>query len=407
MDFMAALSDTKAHTTDPAPAAGVSRDQVPALGYRNYWYPAIPSKKIARRPVQMKILGDDVVIFRDAVQGELYAFHDRCPHRGASLSQGRFYYPGTLTCSYHGWTFDTSGKLVAVLSEGPDCPLVGKVQLRTYPVEEFRGLVWIWMGDQEPARLHEDLPPELQNSNCEIFMDVQNWNANWRIVTENTDGYHAPILHRRSLPRTLYMDWVAWRKTGIIETEDGKGLVLISFNAPESAEFPGLGKWPRLAWWERAAKKMFRARMSRGASTTLPDGREAYITEDIHLPGWRRVRVRRQTVFLEWAVPIDATTTRHFLWDVIDASEATGRLGAMIIRLKIGMFRWLVYPIYWRWAYNKRYVGQDRNVLESIKEGPERLQSNDIGIVAWRRLASKSRDARGASERISQGTRAY
>jgi nitrite reductase/ring-hydroxylating ferredoxin subunit len=383
-------------------AGGVSRDQIPVLGYRNYWYPAVAAKKIKRKPIQVKLLGVDVALFRDSQTGKVHALDDRCPHRGALLSQGRIHYPRTLSCPYHGWTFDTSGKLVAVLSEGPDCPLVGKVQVRIFPVEEYRGVIWLWMGEQTPVKLEEDLPPELRDLTTATFMDVQLWRANWRIVTENTDGYHAPILHRRSLPRTLYMDWVACRKIGVVEMEDGKGLIFVSWNAPETAEYPGLGKWPQNAWWETAARKIFRARMSRGTPMSLPDGRQAFVTEDIHLPGWRRVRVRQRTVFLEWAVPIDEKATRHFLWDIINISDVQGKIEALRVRLKIWMFRNLIYPIYWKWAYNKRYVGQDKWVLEALKEGPERLQSNDIGIIAWRRLAAKSRDAEGSTRAAAQ-----
>lgn len=374
------------------------RSEVPALGYRNYWYPAMGSKQVKKRPVHIKALGDDIVLFRNAKTDKVHAFADRCPHRGASLSLGRTYYPDTLTCSYHGWTYDTGGKLVAVLSEGPDCPLVGKVQLRTYPIEEFRNILWVWMGDGEPVPLEEDLPPELLDLSNAAFLDVQVWKANWRVITENTDGYHAPILHRRSLPRTLYMDWVAWRKTRVLEMEDGKGLIFLSGVAPEAGEFPGLGKWPKNAWWEKLAKKLFRAEMARGAPLSLPDGRKAYITEDIHLPGWRRVRVRKHTVFVEWAVPVDEHITRHFLWDVIGTSGAGGRLEAAFTRLKVWGFRYVIYPLYWKWAYNRRYVGQDQWMLESLKEGPERLQGNDIGIIAWRKLASK---ARGAGQHAS------
>lgn len=380
----------------PGPRTGpASLDLVPVLGFRNYWHPAMRSTELKRKPVHLKMLGDDLVLFRDPATGRAHALAERCPHRGSSLALGRIYYPGTLTCSYHGWTFDTGGRLVAVLSEGPDCPLVGKVRVRTYPVEERRGFVWVWMGEGPPVSLDEDLPPEFQDPSTAIFTDVQVWRANWRVVTENTDGYHAPILHRHSLPRTLYMDWVAWRRTGVIETEDGKGVVMLALVSPEADEFPGLGRWPKLAWWERAAKKLFRARMSRGTPTTLPDGRRAFITEDLHLPGWRRVRVRRHTVFVEWAVPIDERTTRHFLWDVINTSGARGKLEAALTRLRVWGFRYLVYPVYWKWAYNRRYVGQDQWILESLKEGPERLQANDVGIIAWRKLAARARGAVG------------
>src|SRR5258708_3579180 len=133
--------------TARAPRPRRSFDQVPALGYRNYWYPALKSKELRRKPLRRKLLGDDIVFFRECETQTAYAMVDRCPHRNASLAQGKAYYPGTLTCSYHGWTFNTKGELVAVLSEGPQCPLVGQVRQRVYPVEEFRGLIWIWMGE--------------------------------------------------------------------------------------------------------------------------------------------------------------------------------------------------------------------------------------------------------------------
>jgi hypothetical protein len=117
------------------------------------------------------------------------------------------------------------------------------------------------------------------------------------------------------------------------------------------------------------------------------------------------VRVRQSTVFLEWAVPIDEKTTRHFLWDAINTSDVQGKLEAAKVQLKIWVFRNFIYPIYWKWAYNKQYVGQDKWVLEGLKEGPERLQSNDIGIIAWRRLAEKSRDAEGARAATVQVSR--
>ena len=63
--------------------------------------------------------------------------------------------PGTLTCAYHGWTFDTDGTLVAVLSERPDCPLVGSVGQQTYPLRENSGFVWIWMGEGQPVPLEQ------------------------------------------------------------------------------------------------------------------------------------------------------------------------------------------------------------------------------------------------------------
>lgn len=54
---------------------------------------------------------------------------------------------GTITCRYHGMTFDGDGECVAFLADGPDSPACGRTRTRAYPTEEAGGVVWVWMGD--------------------------------------------------------------------------------------------------------------------------------------------------------------------------------------------------------------------------------------------------------------------
>ncbi|MBT5455053.1 MAG: Rieske 2Fe-2S domain-containing protein [Rhodospirillaceae bacterium] len=383
----AVLTQDQNHQTPSSSA----REQVPVLGYRNYWYPAMAARAVRKRPRHIKMLGDDIALFRDSESRKIYAMADRCPHRNAPLSQGNVFYPGTLSCIYHGWTFNTQGELVAVLSEGPDCPMVGKVHQRTYPVREFRDFIWIWMGEGKPVPLEDDLPPEITDPAATLFCSTEKWNANWRPVTENTDGYHAPILHYNSMPRVLFMNWVAWRKTAYVESEDGLGVLFTEANSEDEATYPGLGDWPPYPRWKRLAKKLFRAKTARGRPVTLPNGKTGTITEDVHLPGWRRIRVRVHTTFIAWAVPIDEHSCRHVMWDAVLQNPDAGGVGHALAKLRLTLFRYLIYPTWWRWAYNKRYVGQDKDVLESLYEAEENLQGNDNGILAWRRLAARAR----------------
>jgi phenylpropionate dioxygenase-like ring-hydroxylating dioxygenase large terminal subunit len=385
--------------SEPKTARSTSIDLVPPLGYRNYWYPAMLSRELRKKPVRVQMLGESIVFFRDSRSGRVAAMDDRCPHRTSSLALGHCYFPGTITCPYHGWTFDMEGKLVAVLSEGPSCPLVGKIAHKTYPVRELRDFIWVWIGEREPVPLEEDLPPEINDPATELFTEVQVWKANWRHVTENTDGYHAPILHVDSMPRTLYMNWVAWRRTTFLESDDGKGLIFAEYESADRQDYPGLGTWPCPPAWKRIAKTIFRAKTARGREIALRNGRTGRITEDIHLPGWRRVRVRKSTVFIEWAVPIDEHTTRHILWDAVLPEPTLTPFGRLKRALRLALFRHIIYPSYWRWAYNKRYVGQDQMVLESLYGGSERMQANDSGIVAWRRLSARARGAAASTER--------
>jgi phenylpropionate dioxygenase-like ring-hydroxylating dioxygenase large terminal subunit len=356
------------------------------------------ARKLRGRPRHIKMLGDDIVLFRHGQTGTAYAMSDRCPHRNASLARGNVFFPGTLSCTYHGWTFNTEGELVAVLSEGPDCPLVGTVKQRTYPVREFRDFIWLWMGEGSPVPLEDDLPPEITDPDATLFHSVEIWNANWRPVTENTDGYHAPILHFNSMPRVLFMNWVVWRKTTYVNSDDGSGLLFVETESADTATYSGLGDWPAYPRWKRLAKKFFRAKTARGREIDLPNGKKGRVTEDVHLPGWRRVRVRVHTVFIVWAVPIDEHTTRHVMWDAVARNPEGGAFSHAVTKLRLTLFRYLIYPTWWRWAYNKRYVGQDRGVLETLYDDEEYLQANDAGILAWRRLSTHAR--KGPNNRV-------
>ena len=94
------------------------RDQIPALGYKEYWYPALKNRKVGK-PVGLKIMEEDIVFFRGE-SGEVAALANACPHRGGSLMHGDCHYKGTIACPYHGWVFNEAGECLAVLSEGPE-----------------------------------------------------------------------------------------------------------------------------------------------------------------------------------------------------------------------------------------------------------------------------------------------
>ena len=72
------------------------RSQIPALGLREYWYPALPAKDVGwKKPEVLRICGEDLVFFRDK-QGEVQALWDYCPHRGAYLSSGDCFWKGPI-----------------------------------------------------------------------------------------------------------------------------------------------------------------------------------------------------------------------------------------------------------------------------------------------------------------------
>ena len=97
----------------------LARWQIPEQGFRNYWYPVMLASDLGKRPIRRRLLGEDIAFWRDG--GKVNAIADRCPHRGASISEGHIRFPGsgTVSCPYHGWTFDGQGQLRACIQEGP------------------------------------------------------------------------------------------------------------------------------------------------------------------------------------------------------------------------------------------------------------------------------------------------
>ena len=98
-------------------------------------------------PVRTRLLGEDLVVFRDS-EGRLGILDERCPHRGASLALGRNEDCG-LRCLYHGWKIDVDGTIQEMVSEPAGSTFAEKVRHKAYPAREAGGLVWVYMGPPE------------------------------------------------------------------------------------------------------------------------------------------------------------------------------------------------------------------------------------------------------------------
>ncbi|MNM35822.1 Toluene-4-sulfonate monooxygenase system iron-sulfur subunit TsaM1 [compost metagenome] len=118
---------------------------------RNAWYAAAWDTEVKQALHATILLGEAIVLYRKA-DGAVVALEDACPHRKLPLSMGRLQ-GDVVECGYHGLTFDSAGACVkaACVSRIPQA-----AKVRSYPVEERYGLVWLWMGDPalvDPAKL--------------------------------------------------------------------------------------------------------------------------------------------------------------------------------------------------------------------------------------------------------------
>ncbi len=120
---------------------------------RNAWYVAADATEVSRTLSRITVLEEEIVLYR-RLDGRPVALEDACPHRKLPLSMGRL--DGDLVeCGYHGLKFDCSGACRLVPGQERIPP---KARVRSYPVAERYGLVWIWMGDPAEAEESQIFP---------------------------------------------------------------------------------------------------------------------------------------------------------------------------------------------------------------------------------------------------------
>jgi len=161
----------------------------PAL--RRSWHPVARSADVGG-PHAVTLLSEPLVLWRDG-GGAVVAAPDRCTHREAPLSMGSVE-RGCLTCPYHGWVFGEQGRCVTVPSSAPGVPVPPKAHLRTLPVQERYGLVWVAL--EQPDRDIADMPWDRDPSFRRINTPVDVWRTSVTRMTDNfCDMTHFPFVH--------------------------------------------------------------------------------------------------------------------------------------------------------------------------------------------------------------------
>lgn len=127
---------------------------------RRYWLPFLLPDELPEpdcAPIRVRLLGEDLIAFRDT-NGRLGLLDRYCPHRRVDLFFGRNEECG-LRCVYHGWKFDVDGKVMDMPAEPANSPMREEVRIKSYPILEWGGVIWAYMGDpaHQPPR-----PPEIE-----------------------------------------------------------------------------------------------------------------------------------------------------------------------------------------------------------------------------------------------------
>lgn len=250
---------------------------------RRYWHPIATSDEATTVPREVRLLGEDLILYRDA-SGTPGLLEPRCCHRGTSLYFGRVEDVG-IRCPYHGWLFGADGTCLDQPCEPDRGRNKGSYRQPWYPVVEYNGLIFTYMGpaDRQPVFPTYDIFDDLGDDEEIVTFDRFAFGGpdvapcNWFQTHENAmDPYHVFILH----------------------------------NAISGPQFdPRLEIWPRIDWqrhpWGITATQ----------DRELPDGTTLHRITEIRVPTMRVIPTPTlaylgRTNNLSWAIPIDDTHTR-------------------------------------------------------------------------------------------------
>jgi len=159
------------------------------------WYPVLEAIRVAGRPVGVKRFGRRLVLWRGK-DGAVHAMDERCPHRGAALSDGHVQ-DNAIACPFHGFEYGADGACQLMPCEGATARIPGGLQVQVYPLREEHEILWLWWGE-ERAQLPRVPWFDEFGDEAGAATGSFDWPCNYvRSIETNFDFHHLPFVHRR------------------------------------------------------------------------------------------------------------------------------------------------------------------------------------------------------------------
>lgn len=193
---------------------------------RRFWQPIYHGCDLAPgRAVPLRIMSQDYTLYRGE-GGTLHLSQARCPHRGTQLSTG-WVQGDAIRCYYHGWKFAEDGRCVEQPAE--ESAFCDKVRIATWPVQEYLGLVFAYLGDGPTPPLPRY--PTFERFDGIVELDSYLRHCNYFQNLENAlDMSHVGFVHGDNrnafdgigLGRRLHAEESGWGVTYRFERPDGQ-----------------------------------------------------------------------------------------------------------------------------------------------------------------------------------------
>ena len=160
---------------------------------RRFWQPVGLANSVeAGKARAVRILSEDLTLYRGA-SGKPYLVGGRCPHRLTRLHTG-WVQGEEVRCIYHGWKFNGAGRCVEAPAEGPET--AAKIGIVSYPVHEYAGLFFAWLGGGDAPEFDLPRKPALEREGGLVIAREQPWPCNWFHQVENSlDAVHVSFVH--------------------------------------------------------------------------------------------------------------------------------------------------------------------------------------------------------------------
>jgi 5,5'-dehydrodivanillate O-demethylase len=257
---------------------------------RRYWWPVGISEHLQDKPTFIRLLSEDLVLFRDG-QGQPGVLAAQCSHRRANLCLGSTERRG-LRCRYHGWLYDTSGRVLETPGEPADSTFKDDIRHGAYPAQELGGLVFTYLGPA-PAPLlprFDFLADEGERYAWIVGVPPCNWLQG---VENGMDPVHVSFTHS-----DIWVDLSDEPNMGFHETEWG-----IVYKALRPGPRPGVVNY-------REHHLLLPGISVSGGAQRLLDNQSGETVTDV---GWNasidEQAPARPVATARWSVPIDDTNT--------------------------------------------------------------------------------------------------